>query len=130
MTAGIEVPEHYNFAIDTVDGWARREPAKLALLCVDQQGEKQRYTFGDLSRESERVAGLLSASGIRKGDRVFLLLPRIPEWWIAILACIRLGAVYSPAPTMLTEKDLSYRLPTGRFRAVVTDTENAPKFDL
>ena len=129
MTAGIEVPEHYNFATDTVDAWAGREPAKLALLWVNQQGEMQRYTFGDLKQESERVAGLLFASGIRKGDRVFLLLPRIPEWWIAILACIRLGAVYSPAPTMLTEKDLGYRLSVGRFRMVVTDLENAPKFD-
>ena len=125
----IEVPEFYNFGFDTVDAWGEREPSKLALFWVSQEREERRYTFQDLKKESDRVAGLLHEHGIEKGDRVFLLLPRIPEWWIAILACIKVGAVYSPAPTMLTEKDVQYRLVIGSFRMVITDGENAPKFD-
>jgi acetyl-CoA synthetase len=125
----IDVPEYYNFGFDTVDAWAVQEPSKLALFWVNQEREERRYTFKDLKRESDRVAGLLQAHGIRRGDRVFLLLPRIPEWWIAILACIKVGAVYSPAPTMLTEKDLMYRLQIGRFRMVITDEEHVSKFD-
>lgn len=127
--APIEVPEFYNFGFNTVDTWAEREPSKLALFWVNQERKEWRYTFQDLKRESDRVAGLLQEHGIGKGDRVFLLLPRIPEWWIAILACIKVGATYSPAPTMLTEKDLQYRLVIGSFRMVITDEENAPKFD-
>jgi acetyl-CoA synthetase len=123
----INVPDFYNFGYDAVDAWAAKEPDKPAMLWVNQQGEKRRYSFRDMKIESDRTARLLDDCGIAKGDRVFIMLPRIPEWWILIVALIKLGAVYTPAPTMLTPHDISYRLRIGRFALVITDLENAHK---
>ncbi|MDP2797711.1 MAG: AMP-binding protein [Methanoregula sp.] len=123
----INVPGFYNFGYDVVDAWAAKEPEKPAMLWVNQQGETRRYSFWDMKIESDRAARLLQDCGISKGDRVFIMLPRIPEWWVLILALIKLGAVYTPAPTMLTPHDISYRLRIGRFVLVITDPDNAHK---
>jgi acetyl-CoA synthetase len=123
----INVPEFYNFGYDVVDAWAAIEPDKTAMLWVNQQGEEKQYSFSDMKRGSDLAARLLQDSGILKGDRVFIMLPRIPEWWILIVALIKLGAVYTPAPTLLTAHDISYRLGTGRFSLVITDLENTHK---
>ncbi|HNX17524.1 MAG TPA: AMP-binding protein [Methanoregula sp.] len=128
-TFSISVPEYYNFGYDVVDAWAKKDPDKPALYWVNQQGEMKRYTFGDIKSESDRVAHILHENGISKGDRVFIMLPRIPEWWIIIVAAIKLGAVYTPAPTLLTSHDISYRLNAGGFALIVTDSENAPKVE-
>jgi len=125
----IEVPEFYNFGFDVIDRWKEREPEKLAMIWVDQHGQEKRFTFGDLSAMSDQAARILFLHGIRRYDRVFIMLPRIPEWWIMIIALIKLGAVHSSAPTMLTPKDIRYRLNTGRFRMVITDLENAGKVE-
>lgn len=125
----INVPGFYNFGYDVVDAWAAKEPDKPAMLWVNQQGETRRYSFRDLKIESDRTAHLLHDCGISKGDRVFIMLPRIPEWWVLILALIKLGAVYTPAPTMLTPHDISYRLRIGGFVLVITDPENAYKVE-
>jgi acetyl-CoA synthetase len=126
----IEVPEYYNFGFEVIDRWARDDPARAALLWVNQEGREERFTFTDLKIESDVAARVLQDAGIQKGDRVLIMLPRIPAWWFFIIALIKLGAVYSPAPAMLTAKDISYRLTTGRFSLVITDTENAPKVTL
>jgi len=126
----IQVPEYYNFGFDVIDRWAEKDPAHTALLWVNQEGEKKRFTFADLKIESDLALKILQDRGIRKGDRVLILLPRIPAWWFFIIALIKLGAVYSPAPTMLTSKDISYRLITGKFALIITDSENAPKVSL
>jgi len=125
----IQVPEFYNFGYDVVDAWAAREPGKTALFWVNQQGEERRYSFRDMKTGSDLAARLLHDNGIRKGDRVFVMLPRIPEWWVLVVALIKLGAVYTPAPTLLTPHDISYRLGIGGFALVITDRENAPKVD-
>ncbi len=123
----IEVPEWYNFGYDVVDAWAEQEPDKLALLWVNQQRVERRYSFRDMKQESDRAARFLQDGTISRGDRVFLMLPRIPEWWILVVALIKLGAVFTPAPTLLTPQDIAYRLKIGRFSLVITDQENAPK---
>ena len=123
----IQVPAFYNFSYDVVDTWAGREPDRPALLWVNQQGDMKQYSFGDMKRESDLAARVLHDCGIREGDRVFLMLPRIPEWWILVVGLIKRGAVFSPAPTLLTPHDIAYRLRTGRFALVITDRENAPK---
>ena len=123
----INVPEYYNFGYDVVDAWAAKEPDKPAMLWVDRQGQEKGYTFRDMKTESDRAAHILHDCGISQGDRVFIMLPRIPEWWVLIVALIKLGAVYTPAPTMLTSHDISYRLRIGRFALVITDLENAHK---
>ena len=126
----MQVPEYYNFGFDVIDRWAKKDPARPALLWVNQDGEEKRFTFADLKTESDLALKILQDRGIRKGDRVLILLPRIPAWWFFIIALIKLGAVYSPAPTMLTSKDISYRLITGKFALIITDSENAPKVSL
>jgi len=125
----IQVPEFYNFGYDIVDAWAEKEPDRTALFWVNQHGKEKRYSFSDMKRESDLAARLLHDSGIAKGDRVFIMLPRIPEWWVLAVALIKLGAVYTPAPTLLTPHDISYRLGIGGFGMVITDLENAPKVE-
>ncbi len=123
----LHVPEYFNFGFDVIDKWARKNPSRSALVWVKQNGEEKRFTFGDLKRESDLAVKILQNLGIRRGDRVLIMLPRIPEWWFFVIALIKLGAVYSPAPTMLTTHDISYRLTIGGFSLVITDSENTPK---
>ncbi|MDD3885401.1 MAG: AMP-binding protein [Victivallaceae bacterium] len=122
-------PEYCNFAYDVVDKWAETDRNKLAMIWLDQEGHEKRYTFYDMSRLSNQAANLLLRLGISRGDRVFLMLPRLPEWWIFSLAMIKLGVVQCPSPTLLTPHDIKYRVRAGKFQMVITDTENAAKFD-
>ncbi len=125
----IDVPEYFNFGFDVIDAWAKKDRNKIAMIWVNQKGEEKKYTFFELSRLSNQVANMFIKYGIKKGDRVLLMLPRVPEWWIFTLALIKTGAVYCPAPTMLTEKDLKYRIDVADIKMVITNKENAPKVD-
>jgi len=125
----IEVPEFYNFGFDVIDAWAKKDRNKLAMIWVDQNGEEKKYTFLDIANLSNQAANILLKYGINKGDRVLVMLPRIPEWWIFAVALIKLGAVFAPCPTMLTSRDIKYRVNQGKFRMVITDIENAPKVE-
>jgi len=89
----IPVPEHYNFGFDVIDEWAKKDRNKLAMIWVSQKGEEKKYTFQDLKNHSNQAANILLKYGINKGDRVLIMLPRIPEWWIFSIALIKLGAV-------------------------------------
>ncbi|MDD1716882.1 MAG: AMP-binding protein [Methanoregulaceae archaeon] len=128
-TFRIEVPEFYNFGFDVIDKWADTDRNKLAMIWTNQKGAEKKFTFRDLKILSNQVANILLKYGITKGDRVLIMLPRIPEWWIMTLALIKLGAVYSPAPVMLTEKDIKYRVNTADFKMVITDMENVEKIE-
>ena len=125
----VQVPPYFNFARDVVDRWAQYDRNKLALIWTNQQKEERKFTFRDLSRLSNRAAHALLKCGIRKGDRIFLQLPRLPEWWIYSLAMIKIGAIQCPSPVLLTPADIQYRINAGEFKMVITDQENAPKFD-
>src|SRR6266498_4419929 len=88
----LEVPEVYNYARDVVDAWAAREPGKLALLAVGPDGgNPRRFSCAELAASSNRAANFLASLGVRKGDPVFVMLPRIPEWYDVVLGCIKLG---------------------------------------
>jgi acyl-coenzyme A synthetase/AMP-(fatty) acid ligase len=126
----LEVPEVYNYARDVVDAWADREPGKLVLLAVGPDGgNPRRYSFADLAASSNRAANFLAARGVRKGDPVFVMLPRIPEWYEVILGCIKLGALPMPGTTLLTGRDIAYRLERAGATTAVTDPEGAAKVD-
>ena len=125
----VQAPEYFNFGYDVVDAWAVRDRNKLAMIWANQKGEEKRYTFHDLSKLSNQAANLLIKHGITSGDRVMLMLPRLPEWWIFSLALIKLGAVQCPSPTLLTPQDIQHRIRYGKFKMVITDAENAHKFD-
>src|SRR6266545_4308915 len=126
----LEVPDTYNYARDVVDAWAAREPDKLALLAVGPDGgQVRRFSFADLARASDRAARFLAAQGVRKGDRVFVMLPRIPDWYDVVLGCIKLGAVPMPATTLLTPRDIAYRITQADAGVAVVDAEGAAKVD-
>lgn len=129
-TFSLEVPERFNYARDVVDAWAACDPGKLALLSVNASGsEAHPYSFVDVSRLSNRVANYLAAQGVGRGDPVFVMLPRIPEWHLALLGCIKLGAVPMPGTELLTARDIEYRIGKAEAVAAITDLEGAAKVD-
>jgi len=128
-TFSLEVPEYYNFGFDVIDRFALEDRNRLAMIWVNQEGEEKTYTYRQLMNLSNSAANMLLKYGVKKGNRVIIMLPRIPEWWIFAIACIKLGAVFCPCPTMLTPKDLKYRINAARIKMVITDQENAGKVE-
>jgi medium-chain acyl-CoA synthetase len=122
------VPEYYNFAGDVIDKWAA-DPEKLAMLWVDDTDTKVRKTFLDLARASRKLAHGLTARGVKKNDVILVILPRNYEWWEAITAGIRMGAVLSPGTIQLTSGDLEFRANASRASCIVTTGTVAEKFD-
>jgi acyl-coenzyme A synthetase/AMP-(fatty) acid ligase len=126
----INAPRYFNFATDVLDQWARARAEAPALWyfnpVTDQQ---QKFSFGEISSLSCQTAVFLQECGIQKGDRVLIMLPRVPHWWLVMLGLIRLGAVPVPATLLLTARDVAYRLETARVRAAITNTEGATKLD-
>ena len=121
-----EVAEDYNFAIDTIGHWAE-EPEKLAMLWVGQDGAVERYTFAYFDEESSRVAHAFEKLGVRKGDRVLLMLPRVVEWWGTMLGLMKLGAIGIPCTTLLTPKDIAYRAEVADAVGFVSDVSGIEK---
>lgn len=125
----IDVPPRFNFGFDVVDSFAR-DRTKLALVWADATGKDiRKYTFWDVASMSNRVANALRSLGVKKGDRVFIMLPRIPEWYFIIMGCHKLGAVVMPAPTVLTAADIDYRLVHGRASVVITSVSHYGRVD-
>ena len=124
----LDVPEYYNFAADVIDRYAQH-PDKEAMLWIGQHGEERHLTFAHFSEISQRAANAFSTIGISKGDPVLVMLPRIPEWWEAVLGLMRLGAIPIPCTTLLTPKDIQFRAEIAQPVAIITDHENATKFD-
>lgn len=122
------LPKTFNFGRDVVDAWAVSNPSKTALIAVDEMGTEHRYSFEDISRISNQLANLLTTRGICRGDRVVIMLPRIPQWQLAMVACLKLGAVPVPCIEMLTEKDVTYRLKHSGAIAAITTRESVQKF--
>jgi acyl-coenzyme A synthetase/AMP-(fatty) acid ligase len=126
----LPVPEKFNYARDVVDGWAARDPGKLALVAVGPDGGgERRLTFADLARSSNRAANFLAAQGVAKGDRVFVMLPRIPDWYDVVLGCCKLGAIPMPGTTLLTGRDIAYRVGKADASVAVTDPDGVAKVD-
>ena len=121
------VPGRFNFAGDVVDRWAAIG-GKPALLWCDDAGRERRFTFGEIARASCRFANLLAVHGVGKGDRVVVMLPRLPEWQIAMVGCLRAGAIPIPCIDMLTAKDVAYRVGHSGAIAAVTTAPNTAKF--
>jgi acyl-coenzyme A synthetase/AMP-(fatty) acid ligase len=123
-----EVPTHFNFGADVVDRWADN-PDHLALIWCAEEGDERRFTFADMSRLSNRCANLLAALGLRRGDRILVMLPRLPEWQIAMLGALKLGAIPIPCIDMLTSGDVAYRIAHSGARGAVTTAASVGKFD-
>ena len=119
--------ERFNWALDHFDALARGND-RPALWIVDEAGGETRLSFAELSQRSNRVANFLRSKGVRRGDRVLLMLGNIAPLWECMLAAMKLGAVIIPATTLLTHNDLADRFARGRVRHVIASAENAAKF--
>ena len=115
--------EKFNFAFDVVDALGRRKPEKLAMLHVSEDGTERRFTFRDMKKESARAANYFKSLGIKRGDRVMLVLKRHYQFWFAILGLHKLGAVAIPAPNQLLEKDFKYRFEAGKVKAILCTSD-------
>ncbi len=123
-----EVPDRFNFGRDVVDRFAA-DPERAALLWRDAGGRERRLSFGEVRRGSDRVAELLDRLGIRPGEPLIVMLPRIPEWQLVVVGALKAGALVVPSSTILRPKDIAYRAGHSRAAAVVTTAEQTAAVD-
>jgi acetyl-CoA synthetase len=116
----VTVPERFNFAYDVVDEWARQDDQKLAIAWMDNAMRARFLTFADVSKMSNQAANLFRDHGIRKGDRVLLILKQRIEVWVCMVALHKIGAVVIPANFQFKRHDLVYRFTAAKVKTVVT----------
>ena len=124
--------ESFNFAFDVVDAIAKKDPDKLAMLHIDKNKVERRFSFNDMKRASAQCANYFKAMGIKKGDRVMLVLKRHYQFWYAILGLHKLGAIAIPATNLLMAHDFEYRFEAAGVSAIVctADGNVAEQVDL
>ena len=114
-----KVPDTFNFAYDVMDEWAKEAPDKLALLWTSERGEEVKTTFAGFKEQTDRTAAYFLSLGISRGDKVMLILKRHYQWWLAMMALCKIGAVAIPATHMLTTKDIVYRNQRASVKAII-----------
>lgn len=119
QSISFENTERFNFAFDIVDEIAAKYPDKLAMIHLDKDKKETRFTFRDMSEESNRTANYFKAMGIQKGDMVMLVLKRHYQFWFSMLALEKLGAIAVPATFLLKEHDFEYRFNSASIKAIV-----------
>ena len=124
--------ERFNFAFDLVDELAEKEPEKLAMLHISRDKTERRFTFKDLKKASNQCANYFKSLGIKKGDRVMLVLKRHYQFWFAMLGLNKLGAIAIPATNQLQEHDFSYRFKAAGVKAIIctADGDTAHQADI
>ena len=124
--------DSYNFAFDTVDAIARREPDRLAMLHIANDMTQRRFTFKEIKDASSQAANYFKSLGIKRGDRVMLVLKRHYQFWFAILGLHKLGAIAIPATNQLVEHDFTYRFNAAGVSAVLctADGDTARQIEL
>ncbi len=115
----VNCPENFNFGYDVVDAIAEEEPDKRALVWCNPEGEERIFSFDDIRRMSNQAANVFRSAGLKRGDRVLVLLKRHYEYWISTIAMHKLGVVLIPATHMLTVDDLVYRMRCAEVKGVV-----------
>jgi acetyl-CoA synthetase/medium-chain acyl-CoA synthetase len=116
-------PAYFNFG-DTIDHFAG-DAGRVAVLWEDQDGNRARLTFADIREQSNRIANVLTGLGIKPGDPVMIVLPRITLWQTAYIGALKAGAMVIPCVSMLREKDLVYRVNHSAARAVIAGLDSA-----
>ncbi len=117
-------PDDFNFAYDVIDELGRTKPDKTAMVWVSKNWEEKIISFSELSRESDRAAAFLYGLGIRRGDRVLLVLKRHYYFWYLLLGLHKIGAVEVHATSMLTAKDYVYRCNAAKVKAVIVSCDD------
>ena len=124
--------ERFNFAFDLVDALAAHEPDRLAMLHISRDKTERRFTFRDMKKASAQCANYFKSLGIKKGDRVMLVLKRHYQFWFAILGLNKLGAIAIPATNQLQEHDFEYRFNKAGVTAILctADGDTAHQVDI
>ena len=127
----LDLKDNFNFSYDIVDELAEIQPEKTAILWVNEAGEEHHFTYRDLKEESSRVANMMLAHGVKKGDFVLAVLKRHYEFWFLAYGLMKIGAVLIPATNQLSTKDYIYRFNAADIKYVVATAENdvAAKID-
>ncbi len=120
--------EKFNFAFDIMDKIAEKEPDKLAMLHISKDKTERRFTFKDIKKEGNRCANYFKSLGIKKGDRVLLVLKRHYQYWFAMMGLNKIGAIAIPATNQLQPHDYDYRFNAAGVSAVIaTCDDNVPE---
>ncbi len=114
-----DIPDSFNFAYDVVDKLAEEKPEKVAMVWESVDHETKKFTFKDISTYSSKAANYFMSLGIKKGDKVMLVMKRHYEFWFAIIALHKIGAVTIPATNQLMVKDFVYRFNSAGVKAIV-----------
>ena len=117
--------DKFNFAFDCVDAIANNTPEKLAMLHIDRDKNERRFTFNDMKRRSNQTANYFKSLGIKKGDRVMLVLKRHYQFWFSMLALHKLGAIAIPATNQLLAHDFEYRFQSAGISAIVATVDGS-----
>ena len=113
------VPEHFNFAYDVMDEWARERPDALAMLWTNDMGCQERITFARMKTLTDQTAAYLQQLGIGRGGMVMLILKRRMEFWLCMMALHKIGGIAIPATHMLTSRDIQYRINRAGVKAII-----------
>jgi acetyl-CoA synthetase len=119
--------DRFNWALDYFDVMAR-DNVHPALWLVDEDAGETKLSFAEISERSNRIANALRGHGVRRGDRILVMLGNVVPLWECMLAAMKLGAVIVPATTLLTRNDLADRFARGRVRHVIASADAAAKF--
>lgn len=128
-------PEEFNFASDVLDYWAQMEEEgkrgpNPAFWWVNGQGDEIKWSFRELRDLTCRTANAFEQiCGLKQGDRLALILPRVPEWWLVTVGCIRTGIIFMPGTTQLKAKDILYRIQMSQAKAIVTTASLVPEVE-
>jgi len=116
--------KNFNFGYDVVDAIADKSPDKRALVWCNTENEEHIFTFNDIKKLSNKAANVFAASGIKKGDRVLVVLKRHYEYWVVTVALHKIGAILIPATHMLTVDDIVYRIEKAGINGIVCTTQD------
>lgn len=119
----VKCPDNFNFAYDVVDKIAECEPNRRAMVWTNEIGDERIFSFQDIAKASNKVANMLVAKGVKKGDNVIIVLKRHYEFWFTILALHKIGAVTIPATNLLTTKDIVYRTKVASVKTIICSGE-------
>ena len=122
--------ERFNFAYDIVDKIAADTPDKHALIHISETSGERIYTFGDIKKHSNRIANYLSFLGIGKGDRVMLVLKKHYQFWFALIALHKIGAIAIPATNLRLKSDFEYRFKKAKVNAVLCTADGEVSYEI
>ena len=123
------VPARYNIGVDICDRWADVEPRRLSILYIRPDGREEKITYGTLRDTANRLANVLRAQGVARGDRVAIFMPQAPEVAAAHIAIYKLGAVALPIAILFGPDALRYRLQNSGAKALLTNAQGLGKFE-